>query len=314
NAIVGLNYQSTGGAYIYRRSIAQATWGTDDPAAVASKIGPGWDQFWSAAADLSAKGYKIVSGDGDLWHPVENASSSPWVVDGKLNIAPEREAFLDMSKKLTDNSYSNGTVDWQDAWFADMKGNSDVLGFFGPAWLINYVMVGNSGAGDDLTNPVTFQKDPATSSYGDWAVCNPPEGFFWGGTWLLVNKDTKINTADLAQFIQWVTLDTSETGLQYQWANGTLYGPGGTKDAVSSGVVMAKSDGTLPFLGGQNMFDIFVPAGQYASAKNLTQYDESINSIWRDQVRLYTSGAQTKDETLTNFKQLVSDQLGIPAA
>ena len=41
---------------------------------------------------------------------------------------------------------------------------------------------------------------------------------------------------------------------------------------------MKKSDGELDFLGGQNMFDVFVPAGEFANGKNLTQYDETINA------------------------------------
>jgi len=74
------------------------------------------------------------------------------------------------------------------------------------------------------------------------------------------------------------------------------------------------SDGTLDFLGGQNMFDVFVPANQYANGKNLTQYDETINNIWRDEVRQYTAGNLTRDEAIAAFKQSVSDQLGIDAA
>ena len=38
NALVGLGYQATGGAFIYRRSLAIDTWGTDDPAVIATKI------------------------------------------------------------------------------------------------------------------------------------------------------------------------------------------------------------------------------------------------------------------------------------
>ena len=93
--LVGLGYQATGGAFIYRRSIAQDVWGTDDPAEIAKKIGPGWDQFFAAAEELKAKGYGIVSGDGDIWHAVENSSETGWIVDGKLNIDPKREEFLD---------------------------------------------------------------------------------------------------------------------------------------------------------------------------------------------------------------------------
>ncbi|GHV89034.1 ABC transporter substrate-binding protein [Spirochaetia bacterium] len=299
--LVALGFQATGGAFIYRRSIAKAVWGTDDPAVIKAKVGPGWDTFFAAAADLKAKGYGIVSGDGDIWHAVENSSDKGWLVNGSLYIDPKREAFLDLSKRLKDNGYHNDTEDWQDAWFADMKGAGakQVFGFFGPAWLINYVMAGNSGG-----------TKPGEGTYGDWAVCEPPVGFFWGGTWLFANKDSKVKEA-VADIIKWITLDYSETGLQYYWANGTLNGPGGSKDTVGSGTVMKNSDGTLPFLGGQNMFDAFVPAGQFANGKNLTPYDEAINLAWRGQVREYSNGNKSRAQALADFKQMVADNLDI---
>ena len=302
-ALVGLGYQATGSAFIYRRSLAIDTWGTDDPAFVANKIGPGWDKFFEAAAELKAKGYGIVSGDGDPWHAVENSSEKGWIVDGKLYIDPAREAFLDLSMKLKEGGYYNDTRDWNDAWFADFQGigAQPIFGYFGPAWLINYVMAGNSGG-----------SAPGEGTYGDWAVCEPPIGFFWGGTWVLANKDSAKKEA-VAKLIEWITLDTSEDGLQYMWANGTLNGEGGTKDTVASGVVMAKSNGELAFLGGQNMFDVFVPANQFANGKNLTQYDETINNLWRDQVRQYTAGNVTREGAIEAFKQAVVDTLGIEA-
>lgn len=299
--LVGLGYQATGGAFIYRRSLAKEVFGTDDPAAITAKIGPGWEKFMAAAEELKAKGYAIVSGDGDIWHAVENSSEKPWVVDGKLNIDPNREQFFELAKQLKDNNYFNDTKDWTDAWFADMKdaGTKKVFGYFGPAWLINYVMAGNSGG-----------TQPGEGTYGDWAACEPPVGFFWGGTWVMANKDTKIKAA-VGDLIEWITLDSSETGLQYMWANGTLNGPGGTKDAVASGTVMKKSDGTLPFLGGQNMFDIFVPAGQFATGTNKSQYDETINTYFRDQVREYTAGNKSREQALADFKQNVADNLDV---
>lgn len=302
--VVGLGYQATGGAFIYRRSIAKDVWGTDDPATIKEKIGGGsgsWDQFWKAAEELKAKGYGIVSGDGDLWHPVENSSPTGWIVDGKLNIDPKREEFLDLSKKLKDNGWHNDTRDWQDAWFADMKGEGaqGIFGFFGPAWLINYTLAPNCGG-----------EKVGEGTYGDWAICESPIGFFWGGTWLLANKDSKVKNA-VGDIIEWITLDCSETGLQYMWANGTLNGEGGTKDAVASGTVMSKSDGSVDFLGGQNMFDVFVPANAFANGKNLTQYDETINMKWRDQVREYTAGNKTREQALADFKQDVADNLDV---
>ena len=299
--VVGLGYQATGGCFIYNRSVAKKVFGSDDPKTVQAAIGGGsqsWDKFWDAAKKCADKGVAIVSGDGDIWHAIENSSDKGWIVDDQLYLDPKREAFLDVSKNLTDNGWSNKTQDWTDAWYADMAelGAKPVLGFFGPAWLINYVMAGNS-------------KD----TYGDWAVCNSPIGFFWGGTWVLGSKvaaKDKNKKAICKGIIEWITLDTSNTGLLYHWANGTLNGPGGTKDTVSSGTVMSKSDGKLEFLGGQNMFDYFVPAGAYANGKNLTQYDEEINSIWRDQVRAYANGQKSRADAIKDFKQTVADKLG----
>lgn len=301
--LVGLGYQATGGALIYRRSIAKAVWGTDDPAVIKTKVGPGWEKFFQAAAELKAKGYGILSGDGDIWHAIEGASEKGWIVDGKLYLDPDREAFLDMAKMLRDKGYHNDTRDWTDAWFADMKdaGAKPIFGFFGPAWLINYVMAGNSGG-----------SAPGEGTFGDWAVCEPPVGFFWGGTWVLANKDSKVKDV-VGDIIEWITLDSSETGLQYYWANGTLNGPGGTKDTVASGTVMEKSDGSLAFLGGQDMFDVFVPAGQFATGRNKHQYDETINIYWRDQVREYAQGNKTRAAAIAEFKQQVKDNLAIEA-
>lgn len=302
--LVALGYQATGGAFIYRRSIAQDVWGTDDPVKIAEKIGAGtngWDQFYAAAEELKAKGYGIVSGDGDIWHAVENSSDAGWLVDGKLNIDPKREAFLDLSMELKKNEYHNDTQDWQDAWFADMKGEGEkeIFGFFGPAWLINYTLAPNCG-GEAI----------GEGTYGDWAVCEPPIGFFWGGTWLLANKDSEKKEA-VGDIIEWITLDATENGLQHKWANGTLNGEGGTKDAVASGTVMGNSDGSVDFLGGQNMFDVFIPANDYANGTNLTQYDEKINTFWRDQVRAYTSGSKSREQAIIDFKQQVADNLDV---
>ncbi len=311
-----LGYQTTGGCYIYRRSIAKKVFGTDDPKAINDIIGGGsgnWTKFNAAAAKLAAAGCAIVSGDGDIWHAYENSSDKGWIVDGKLYIDPKREAFIDASKELTDKGWSNQTQDWTEAWYADFqgKGAKPVFGFFGPAWLINYVMAGNSGG-----------SKVGEGTYGDWAVCNSPIGFFWGGTWVLASKTAAKDKAKkpvVKAIIEWITLNPTKDGLLYQWANGTFqwkYGKGAdatvnTKDTVSSGTVMKISDGKLAFLGGQNMFDYFVPAGAYANGKNLTQYDEVINAAWRDQVRAYANGQKSKADAIKDFKQTVSDKYGI---
>lgn len=300
--VVALGYQATGGAMIYRATIAEEVFGTSDPAEIEAIVGGGsgnWDKFWEAAATLKDAGYPIVSGDGDVWHAVENSSSAGWVDGDKLVISPEREAFFDISKNLYDNGWSNRTTDWQEGWFNDMKGTSETPAFcfFGPGWLLNYSMHDQVIAEGAVTN-------------GDWRVCTPPVGFFWGGTWLLANKDTE-QAEGVAEIINWITLDASENGLQYHWANGTLNGEGGTKDVVASGKVMAASNGEVEICGGQDMFPAFIAGNAYANGKCLTQYDERINALFREQVTQYAIGEKDKDAAIADFKTNVADELGL---
>jgi hypothetical protein len=298
--LVALGYQATGCAMIYSASIAEDTFGTSDPAEIEKIVGAGsgsWDTFFEAAAKLKEKGYAAVSGGGDIWNACEKSADTAWIVNGQLNIDPKREAYFDIAKKLKDEGLSNDTTGWTEAWYADMKGEGaqKVFAFFGPAWLINYVMIGNCGG-----------TQAGEGTYGDWRVCAPPVGFFWGGTWVLGNKDTD-NKEAVATIIEWITLDTSETGLQYLWANDKM--GNGAKDTVASATVMAKSDGALDFCGGQNVFPAFIDGNKYASAKAMTQYDETINSYFTDAANQYAQGELDRDAAMDAFKTNVTDNL-----
>ncbi|MCR5617419.1 MAG: carbohydrate ABC transporter substrate-binding protein, partial [Clostridiales bacterium] len=60
--------------------------------------------------------------------------------------------------------------------------------------------------------------------------------------------------------------------------------------------------GCCAYLGGQNMFEYYVPAGKFANAKCIGPLDDNINYYWREQVRQYTAGEKTKEEALEDFK------------
>ncbi|MCL2052292.1 MAG: carbohydrate ABC transporter substrate-binding protein [Lachnospiraceae bacterium] len=295
--IVGMRFQETGACLIYRRSIAIDTWGTDNPAEIEKITGPGWDQFLVAAAELNAKGYSIVSGDDDIYKVLKDGAAQGWLVDGKITIDPNREYLFDLAEVMHSNNYWNGSVAWNESWNADMSDNGirPVFAFLGPAWLINYVMADNAG-----------------STYGDWAVTMPPVPFTWGGTWLIANQaiDSMEKREAVGKLIEWVTLDTSDTGFQYFFANGTLYDEPGTKDTVASRVVMEKSDGTLDFLAGQNMFDYFIPAAAAARADHWTEHDRYIDEWYLDQVRMFYMGNKSKEQAIADFKQKITDELG----
>ena len=305
--LVALGYQATGCAMIYNAEVAKDAFGTDDPAEIEKIVGAGsgnWDKFLEACATLKSKGYAAVSGASDIWNPCEKSADTAWIVNGQLNIDPKREKYLDLAKTIKDNGYSNDAQSWSEAWYADMKGEGaqKVFAFFGPAWLINYVMIGNSGG-----------NKAGEGTFGQWRVCAPPVGFFWGGTWVLANKDTS-KKEGVAELIEWITLDSSDTGLQYLWANGSVDWDNDpstptAKDTVASATVMAKSDGKLDFCGGQNVFPAFINGNAYASAKAMTQYDETINGYWTDAAAQYAEGNVDRDGAIEQFKTNVQDNL-----
>ena len=293
--VVALAYQSTSGVMIYRSSIAKRVFGTDDPKEIEKIIGAGtgsWDKFMDAAMLLRENGYKAVSGLGDIWPVYETSSSTKWL-DSNYNlvISSEREAYLDLAKTLIEDDLTNKSGVWTGDWYSDMQ-DSNVFCFFGPAWLINYVMIGNSGG-----------FNVGEGSYGDWKICIPPVGFFWGGTWILANKDTA-QAEGVAELIEWITLDTSEAGLQYIWAN-DMFGNGAI-DSVPSGVVMAKSRGTMDYLGGQDIFEVFIESNKIASGKGCSQYDDLIDMYFEDFAGYYANGVVTRDEALQDFKDTVN--------
>jgi len=311
--LVALPFQATGSAFIYRRSLAIEIWGDDDPAFVETKIGPGWNKFIDAASEAKAKGIAILPGEGDAWQAIRSGATTPWIVDGKLNLDSHRAQYLDIGHALYNNDYTTKVGAWSDGWFAAMGGSGDtpILGLLGPAWLINYVMVGNVG-----------------DTWGDWAICNPPTGFSWGGTWVVANDRGNAKLDGVAKLIEWITLDTSNDGFQYKFANGSLFENSRlfveeaqnfadgqyTKDAVASGVVMAKSNGEVSILGGQNMFDVFIPAGANASGAGFGPYDETINAAFADQAEQYFMGNKSKDQAIADFYQTILDEMDIPSS
>jgi hypothetical protein len=313
--VVGLNFQETGSCFIYRRSIAREVFGTDDPAEIGMRVGPGWNMFMDAAAQVKAHGYAMVFGDEDIWQVARNGATQPWVVDGYLYIDPARLSYFDLAKQLYDNGYMIGGGAWNDGWFAGMAGTTEpaVFSYMGPAWLINYTMT-SMAAG----NP----------SDGDWAVTTSPVPWAWGGTWLFGHRDLQgEKRAAVAEILEWITLDISEDGFQQHWANDTLYAGSElfphyaaayergdiTKDTVASSVVMARTDGSVPMLGGQNMFEYFIPAAANVRSDHWHEYDAIINWIFQDYCRYYYRGDLTKEEALDWFRADVYDRLGIPS-
>ena len=174
--IRGLSYQATPGMLVYRRSIAKAVLGTDDPETVGAAVAD-WDKFYETAEQMKAAGYYMYSGRADTARVYSNNVSAPWVKNDKTVVVdPNMMNWVDRSMEDIESGISHNVPgQWNDEWNKDMGPDSKVFCFFLPAWGLDVCIAPNV-------------KDTAAAR--DWAVCPSPQSFFWGGTWLVAANGT----------------------------------------------------------------------------------------------------------------------------
>ncbi len=284
------SWQATPGLFVYRRSIAKDVLGTDDPDKVQAALSD-WDKFNAVAADMSAKGYKMLSGYDDSYRVFSNNVSAPWVTDNKITVDPNLMKWVDQTKTFTDKGYNNKTSLWSNEWAADQGPQGKVFGFFYSTWGINFTLLGNS-----LAKAVADggKAEVGNGIYGDWAVCYGPQSWYWGGTWIVGAKGTdnvslvkdvmKTLTCDSATMKQ-ITLDTQD------YTNN-----------MAAMEEIGKSDFKSDFLGGQNHIALFTEAAKKIDMSNAGPYDQGLNEEFQAAFKDYFDGnTATVDDALNSF-------------
>lgn len=279
----GVSWQAAPGLFVYRRSIAKDVLGTDDPDEVQQSLSD-WDKFDAVAAKAKSKGYYMLSGYEDSYRVFSNNVASPWVDEnGAITIDPSITQWVEQTKKYTDSGYNDGTTLWDDRWSSDQGPGGKVFGFFCSTWGINFTLLSNS-----LEIPVADggKEEKGNGIYGDWAVCEGPEPYFWGGTWIAAAKGTD-NKELVAKIMKRLTCD-KDTMKKI-----TL----DTQDFTNTKTGMqeiADSDYKSDFLGGQNHIALFVDAAEKIDMKNVTRYDQGLNEEFQNAMENYFKG--TEDE------------------
>lgn len=286
----GVTWQATPGLFAYRRSIAKSVLGSDDPKTVQAAISD-WTKFDAVAAQMSAKGFKMLSGFDDSYRTFSNNVKAPWVdKNDKIVIDSNIMKWVDQTKLYTDKGYNNKTSLWSAEWSADQGPNGKVFGFFYSTWGINFTLLGNS-----LATAVADggKAEVGNGIYGDYAVCEGPQSYYWGGTWIcaapntdnvsLVRDVMKTLTCD-AITMKKITLDTEDF----------------TNNSVAMGEI-ASSNYKSAFLGGQNHIALFASAAKMIDMSNISKYDQGMNEEFQKAFKDYFDGAVTKDVALANF-------------
>ena len=112
---------------------------------------------------------------------------------------------MDVSKILYENGCIKDIEAWSDEWFNIIKGEGDKV--FG---------IVTSTDNCYFLDALSFEK-----TYGDWAVCCPRSKSGRSLFRSFVSKHTE-NKELIKPLIEWITLDSSKTVLQYRLANGTF--------------------------------------------------------------------------------------------
>ena len=280
------SWQATPGLFAYRRSIAKEVLGTDDPVKVQEQLGD-WTKFDAIAAKMKEKGYFMLSGYDDAYRTFSNNMSAPWVDGNKIVVDKNLMQWVDQTKDYTDKGYNNKTTLWQPEWSADQGPTGKVFGFFYSTWGINFTLMKNSLADAEGATAV------GNGIYGDYAVCEGPQAYFWGGTWICAAKGTdnipfikdmmKRLTCD-AETMKKITVDTED------YTN--------NKAAMKE---IAESDYASAFLGGQNHIKLFAAAAEKIDMSKLSDYDQGLNESFQTAMKDYFEGTVTKDKALENF-------------
>lgn len=292
-----VTWQGTPGSVFYRRDIAKDVFGTDDPDTIQEKLSS-WDNFFAAADELAAKGYKIVSGPSDVKYAIWDTQSSAWVTtadDGTETLTLDNAVsdYLETGKKIYDGGYSNNTSLWDSSWAADMTDDSKVFCYFGCPWFIG------SMQGNGATN-------------GNWGAVTGPTSYHWGGTYVMVGKDT--NNAELCAFLLYELTCDPDIGVEITNQTGDFVNNKAANDRLINGE-LASDNNAATFLGGQNPIEVWASSVETLDLSYLTYSDASIKNIIDEAATAYNAGTYaTVDDAIKYIQDTAATQLNLTVA
>ena len=285
-----VSWQAEPGMFIYRRSIAKDVLGTDDPEEVQSALSD-WDKFDAAAAKARNKGYSMLSGYDDSYNAFLGSASDPWVdASGKIQVSSSVKDWIVQTKTYTDKGYNNKSTQNDDQWFKDQGPDGKVFGFFYSPYGINYTMINSSL---EIPESSGGKREKGNGIYGDWAVCQGPQAYLDGGTWIACASGSD-NKELVAAIMKRLTCD-KDTMKKITEETADLTN---TKTGMKE---IAASDYSLDFLGGQNHIAVASEAAQATKAVNLTAYDQVINYNMQTAMESYFNGSSDENAAYETF-------------
>ena len=290
--VKGASFQCCPAGVIYRRSIAKAVLGVDEPEDVQPLIDT-WEKFDAVAAQMKTAGKYMTASFAETYRAFSNNVTKPWVdANNKLQYDDQITAWMDQAETYVKNGYTPNTCPgiWDDECTAQMFKDGKTFCYFGPAWYYNFCM-GNA-------------QDPEKGCYGDWGLVEGPASYFWGGTWMLAATGGDDDNL-VAKTINAFTIDTGVTrALAFQ--ENQFVNNAKVNQAVSN-YYDFMGEGNA-FLGNQNDTALYLDGAEKIKFQNQTIYDQYCNEGLQTYFAEFLKGTVNKETALNNFKEYLGQK------
>lgn len=275
DVLKAVSWQVEPGVFFYRRDIAKAVFGSDDPEYINTQISDG--SWYNTASALSEYGIRILASPEESYRTYRQNSRYAWVdMEGYIVISEDSRRWAVNSEYEIANNYIHNYPMWSAEWMHEMSADGTTFGFYLPSWGCDGVLVHN-----------------AESSGAEWGVCVPDFPYYWGGAFICVPKNT--DNADLCgDIIREVCCDSDKL-LAYTEETG---------DCCNNITALEKfaesNNGYSQFLR-QDPFDVYCKAAPKITANYLTGYDAKLDELYKYAMQDFFTGKCTFEEAEENF-------------
>ena len=296
----------------YRYSLAKKLLGTTDQEQLQAMMAD-IDQLTKMAETIhensAGKTYALSTFE-DLFIGYLCERTSPWIVEDEVNIDPQIDEFIDVSKSYVEKGYTFADRKWAIAWYEGLSGartneageSVEVFSYIVPSYMYPFVF------------PYYSAK-----MKGDWRVAVPPMAGAEYGWSLAIPQNA--NNVDIAkEFIAYVTLneqtmtnwatggyDAAYLGYVIDWGNVYLEKPAGEFIASRKAAEKIVDEFDRPalngYFGGQNYYRVYLEAANKSVRGDQVQpIDYNCSWILMAAVSDYCAEASTRDGALQVFK------------
>lgn len=297
-----ISYQITPAGIYYRRDIAQEVFGTEDPEEI-GKLFADYATILETAKTLKSKGYRIFASDAEINY---FSGDSAWVIDGKLNVSPAREEYMDLCVELYKQDLTAYASQWATPWYQAMAGEVPLL-TAETQWGTDDMNIWDAESfnaateGMETTEVFAFglpswgvltMRDNVGETSGKWGVCAGPAYGFGGGTFIGVSSYSEKQELGW-EFVKFCTLNEDTANWWIDFSQG---------DTVSLiPVLEAHKDDENPIYGNQKLYAFWLEQAEGIDYSKVTRYDKAIGDAWGNAISAIKTDAASKEDAIAEF-------------